>query len=96
MPGLLCRIYTWPTSRQWFSDFDVAQNLLQGLLIYKLLGLTPRNTDSAGMRWAWKIYPNEVLGDTDAADCSENHHLKKENSIQTAKHVGCHLQNSQA
>ena len=45
------------SSGQWFSNLSVLQNFLEGLLNYKLLGLTtPRVSDSVGLDCDLKIH----------------------------------------
>lgn len=36
-------------SEQWFTSFSMHQNILRGLIKHKLLGTTPRVSDSAGI-----------------------------------------------
>lgn len=60
-----------------FSILSMPQNLPEGLLEHRPLGLTPGVCDSVGLGWGPRIcVSNKFLGDTDAAVTrphSENH-----------------------
>lgn len=53
---------------QRFSDFSTPQNHLEVLLKHRLLGTTPRVSDSVSLEWGWIVgISNKFPGDADAA-----------------------------
>lgn len=66
--GELLKLWSWIGQRRWYrGSFSVSHNPLEGLSKHRLLGATPRGSDSVGLRWNLRICISKFPDNADAA-----------------------------